>query len=450
MSPELHARLGPSNQRWPHCPGSVAAEEPYEDISGEAAIDGTGSHLLLELCIDMQVNAVHFLGAIIGENHHDKPGGWMVEQDRCDRVQMCLDYITGRRQQLEGQYPEAEITVEAESKSNPGGMFGRTDWWGTCDVTITVEQDARCLFMEVIDYKDGRGWVSADNNTQLISYLGGKLRPYFASGPQLVQPFIVKNLRASRMTIVQPKTNPPVRTTTIEGFELIDYMYELGDAANKTDAPDAPLIPDDKGGKGYCRWCKHKPNCTASAQVSVQEIDVMDSQLVVSSDLLTLTPDELQSTAPENLVKVLGTKAGFLAGYDRVQAEIERRLLADIPVDGYAMMPGKNSQVYNLDDDAIVKALKGRRLKLADIFPPNLITPAALMKSDKLKDDQKERFKKEFISTKVGADKLTRVELKAGEKSNQLSVDEMFGQVGDTAIPAQPESPAVAEAPSFF
>ena len=45
-----HARLGPSNPRWTKCPGSVREEMFYIDIPGEAAIDGTGSHLLLEMC----------------------------------------------------------------------------------------------------------------------------------------------------------------------------------------------------------------------------------------------------------------------------------------------------------------------------------------------------------------------------------------------------------------
>ena len=57
-----HARLAPSNHRWPHCAGSVREEERYPDIAGEAAIDGTGSHLLLEYSLMHNVPASAYIG----------------------------------------------------------------------------------------------------------------------------------------------------------------------------------------------------------------------------------------------------------------------------------------------------------------------------------------------------------------------------------------------------
>ena len=134
----VHARLGPSNHRWPHCPGSVREEAKYPDIPGEAAIDGTGSHLLLELSLENNEPASFFLCTLIGVNSEDKPEGWMVNQDRIDRVQMCLDYVTRRCSELEAEYPGCDISVETESKSDPGALFGRDDWNGTVDITIKV------------------------------------------------------------------------------------------------------------------------------------------------------------------------------------------------------------------------------------------------------------------------------------------------------------------------
>ena len=178
-----HARLSPSNHRWPNCPGSVREEARYPDIAGESAIDGTGSHLLLEMCLIEDVTPNYYEGRIIGVNHEDKPEGWLVSQDRIDRVWMCLNYINRRKEELLTQYPGATIQVQAETQTNPGGMFGRTDWKGTADVTITALIDNRAVFIEVVDYKDGRGWVNAEGNSQLISYLGGQMRPWIASGP---------------------------------------------------------------------------------------------------------------------------------------------------------------------------------------------------------------------------------------------------------------------------
>ena len=64
-----HARLSPSNHRWPHCAGSVREESNYPDIAGEAAIDGTGSHILLELSLINNVKASHYDKLIIGDNN---------------------------------------------------------------------------------------------------------------------------------------------------------------------------------------------------------------------------------------------------------------------------------------------------------------------------------------------------------------------------------------------
>ena len=188
---QKHARLSCSNKRWPHCAGSVREEERYEDIPGAAAIDGTGSHLLLEMCMENNVPASQYDQQIIGVNHPDHLGGWLVAPDRIARVQMCLDYITRRVNELKGQFPGSTVTVESEQKSDPGGMFGRDDWWGTVDITIICRNSmtGEVHFIEVADYKDGRGYFSEKGNTQLISYLAGKMRPFVATGPDLVRPF---------------------------------------------------------------------------------------------------------------------------------------------------------------------------------------------------------------------------------------------------------------------
>lgn len=62
-----HARLGPSNHRWPHCPGSIKEEAKYPDTTSPAAHDGTGSHLLLELCITQNRTPESFIGEEISE-----------------------------------------------------------------------------------------------------------------------------------------------------------------------------------------------------------------------------------------------------------------------------------------------------------------------------------------------------------------------------------------------
>lgn len=402
-----HARLSPSNSRWPHCPGSVREEAQYPDVSGEAAIDGTGSHLLLELCLINDYTPEFYEGRVIGVNHEDKPEGWLVSQDRMERVWMALNYISRRQKELREQFPDSDITVEAESKSDPGSMFGRTDWYGTCDVTITVTQGDQCLFIEIMDYKDGRGWVNASDNSQLISYAGGKAARYITTGG--VRPFRPERIpHGIRTTIVQPKTTPPVRYHDYTTAEVVTALESLSWRAKQTEWEDAVL----KAGK-HCQWCKHKPNCTAQSEESLGVLK-MNTDVAVQNgqslfELVENVITDVESMDTDRLVELADAEAGIQAAFDRVKAELTARLEQGQQVDGYALKPGRSSRIWNEDEETIVKMLKARRLKRDDIFPPKLISVAQLLKHPDLTDEQKEKIEKQYVAVKAGDLKLTKV-----------------------------------------
>ena len=427
---EAHARLGPSNHRWPNCPGSVREEAQYPDVPGTAAIDGTGSHLLLEMCLQNNVRADAYDMQIIGANHHDSPNGWLVDKDRVDRVQMCLDYITRRVNELRTEYPGCKVKVESESKADPGGMSGRTDYWGTVDITITVtNKHERCLFLEVCDYKDGRGYVHTKDNTQLISYLAGKLRPFIASGPELVRPFRPERVGPCRMTIVQPKTDPVVRYEDVTAEYIVEKYLELERAATATDDPDAPLIPDGKNGKGYCRWCKHKPNCTANFGTAITSVKTMTNELGTTSEQPLFVQLEnavanIESIPDTNLANLADTEAAVQAIYKKITDEIQRRVDLGRSVPGYEMRPGNSTNKWNCSEEEVVKVLKSCRLKKDDMYPPSLISPAQARKLD-LSDKYKEKIET-CITNVAGKLKLTKVARVAKEKQ---SAELMFADV---------------------
>lgn len=410
MSEPKHARLGPSNHRWPHCPGSIREEEKYPDIPSEAAIDGTGSHLLLECCLTHGVRADAYEGQVIGVNHPDKSTGWLVSSDRIERVQMCLDYIQGRVEQLKTTHPTATVTVLTETRSDPGEHYGRDDWWGTVDVTIVVMNGDALLFIEVIDYKDGREFVSAEWNTQLISYMRGKL-------PK--EPMMGQTICPVRMTIVQPKTTPVVRYFDTTSTMVRDEGDRLAQKAAATDDPNAPLV----AGK-HCRWCKHKPNCTAESEAAVGMIATipLETTTVQSSgslfELVSSTFGDITTLDNARLVELADARAGIEAVFDKVEAEIQRRIEAGQDVPGYAMRPGRGSNVWNAPDEEIAKMLKARRLSQSDIYPAKLISPAQVLKLEKLTDKQKKDIQEKFISYVGGDLKLTRVREK--EKAEEV------------------------------
>lgn len=438
-----HARLGPSNHRWPNCPGSVREEANYVDVAGEAAIDGTGTHLLLEMCLDNNVQAIQYDQQIIGANHPEHMGGWLIDIGRINRVQMCLDYIQRRVTELKEQYPGSVVVVESESKSDVGGMFGRNDWNGTCDVTLTCTNPAtsEVYFVEVIDYKDGRGWVHVPDNTQLLSYLGGKLRDFVASGPDLIRPFRPEKVGGCRMTIVQPKTNPVIRyqcsTNPEDNFSttsVMDAVEKMSQAARATDDPDAPT----RSGK-WCQWCKANPqrggHCVTATEKSLKVVTNMSTEVIATDapafEMMSKVIADPKSLTSCQLSELLSAEPALLASFDACRTEIQLRIEAGEHVNGYAMQAGNSKRAWNEDEETIVKKLKARRLKLDDIFPKKLISVAAVMKLDKLTDAQKKKLESDLVSTVAGKLTLKKVAHDVAQSTTDDvdSVKQMFADV---------------------
>jgi hypothetical protein len=432
-----HARLSPSNHRWPHCPGSVREEAVYPDISGDAAVDGTGSHLLLELCLENNVRAEVYIGHQIGVNHHDKVEGWSVCSERAARVQQCLDYVLYRVNTLTDEFKNGKVIVKSESRSDPGGAFGRTDWWGTCDITITVlDEFDEAMFIEAIDYKDGREWVAADDNSQLISYLFGKMREYIGSGPQKVKPFLADRIpHGGRITIVQPKTTPTVRKQELTTEEVVEKAQELARAAHATDRPDAPLVADNKGGKGWCKWCKHKSNCTALSERELNNMQEI-TPIGAGSDLYVLAKEvteNIGAMTDEKLTQLADAEPGIMNIFVMAKAEIQRRIEAGQQISGWEMAPSRGTRIWNESEEVIAKKLRNCRLQTEEIYPKKLASVAQILGSKSLKPEQIARLEKELVTFKAGENKLQRV---AHNKKAEKDVNMMFGDVVNTPAPA--------------
>jgi hypothetical protein len=402
-----HARLSPSNHRWTYCPGSVREEEKYEKIVSTSAVDGTGSHLLLELCLNQGVEAKEYIGRIIGINHEDKPGGWLIANDRAERVQMCLDYIERRKEEIKVEFPNS-LNIYSETKSNPGIKNGRDDWWGTVDVTLMVLDKARNpLLIEVIDLKDGRGYVDVNDNPQLISYLAGKVYErckYLDDCPEL------------RITIVQPKTNPCIRYQDLTIDHLHCLMNSLSEAAKLTDNPDAVLIADTEKNQ-YCKWCSHKNNCQARKNLTIERlkmfIDEKETSVNTSFfDSVEQMFKDVTLISDDSLSQLLDSEAIITDIFYRVREEIEQRILAGIKVPGYAILPGRTIKKWKIEEAELVKILKARKFKKEDIYLSNLISPSQFLNSSLLTQLQKEKIEKEYIEVVPGKESLKPVSRK--------------------------------------
>lgn len=412
-----HARLSPSNHRWVHCPGSLREEAVYPDTSSEAAIDGTGSHLLLELCLTADKDIQEYLGEIIGVNHEDKPNGWTVNQERIDRVKMCLDYLARRKKTLVETHPGSTVTVDAETRSNPGRLYNREDWWGTVDITLSVwDKDENCVFVEVVDYKDGRGYVDEKNNPQLVAYLGGKINV-------LCEGFNNPK-RIHRYTIVQPKTSTPVRYSVVNEEGVKNSLDQLAKAAFSTDDPDAPLIPDNKGGKGYCKYCSHKTNCAAMKNELKGGIEMLENEGL--NELLN-SSKKLSEMDSEDLTKIYEIKSQLEKLLSDVKEELETRIKNGNHVPGWGMVPGNSKKQWNVSEEELTKFLRNRGLKKDQVYIAKLISPAQALKHEDLTKKQKEKLE-ELIEVVPGKSTLGRV------KQEEVDTVDLFKEVSQQEI----------------
>lgn len=352
-----HARLGCSNHRWPHCAGSVREEAVYPDTTNPAAIEGTGVHLLIEMCLLHNKRPIDFKDQVIGEGHKDKPMGWKINKERMENA----DYVFAYLERFDTSH-----VIEAESRSNPGEKFGRSDWWGTCDITIKGED-----YLEIIDYKNGRGFVTEKDNSQLISYAYGRY-----DGESNVT-----------MTIIQPKTFPPIRSQTVTGYELEKEAKILAEAANKTDDEQAPLSKGD-----WCKWCKHKPNCV--------EHNSKAKEVLLNYDKLVAS---VESMTNAELSDILDIEAIVLGLFDKAREEAETRIDAGDSINGWTMKPGRVTKKWG-DTASLEKYLKKVKVKKADYTKTELLSPAQMLKLEGI--DQVKL--NEFIEEKAGTMKLSK------------------------------------------
>ena len=358
-----HAQLSPSKRnRWALCPGSIREEAKYpEQESGPAAIDGTHSHTLLEKCIEFKFDADRFIGLAMT----DHEGTFTVDKDRAARVQIALDYI--HEQSLGGMF-----TVQSEHKVNPAHLLGRDDLSGTVDVQIFGSDT-----LELIDYKDGMGVVSAEGNLQLEQYAYGVLAGYKlpVNG---TYPF-----EYVKMTIIQPKLAlkgmNPISSSTVTVESLMANMGTIIRQAAATDQPDAPLVP----GESQCKFCRAKGSCAALASNVMKEVGIMFQPTVIQPlDMAQQSAQKDPSTMDDAQIAQIMEAAPLMRQLlEGVEKEALRRLEAGGTIAGLKLVNGRGSRAWALPEDQMAEKLVKMGIPKGAIYETKLVSPA---KAEKL------------------------------------------------------------------
>jgi hypothetical protein len=342
---KVHSALGASSAfRWMECPGSVRLSEGLPNITSEAAGEGTAAHALAEVCLKRNKGPHDYLGDVIE--------GYEVTEEMADAVKMYVDYVRSR----------------------------------------TIQQ------FEVVDLKYGRGLpVEVKDNRQLKYYaLGAYLAMQNGDIPRgskvYEQTFSLDSLKppipmfgtadavvAGRVedgivvTIIQPRVehpDGPIRSTRFTLVQLLDFADELIDAAHRTQAPDAPLVP----GEAQCRWCKAKAVCPAlhdkALAVAQAEFDDLDAVVLPNPDHL---PDDV-------LVRALGFKDQLKGWLASVEAYVSRRVAEDPNAfGGQFKLVARRAVRKWTDPDRVETWAREQGLDDEDIFQPRkLKSPAQL------------------------------------------------------------------------
>ena len=148
---------------------------------------------------------------------------------------------------------------------------------------------------------------------------------------------------------------------------------------------------------------------------------------------------QADSMPVQKLIDLVDLEPGITSVFELARKEIERRVKIDIDsVPGWAMRPGRGSQVFIDKQENIAKNLRGKRLKLDFIFPKVLVTPAALLKNKEIPKAMRDKIKKELIVFKAGKDTLQRVDVDRQKETAKEMFDVSEVEV-DFNKPAVPE-----------
>ena len=347
-----HARLSPSGaHRWMRCPGSVALEAPFPDNSNRYSAEGTLAHDL----------AAHFLQdgvdphTLVGTEATVDGFDFMISKEMAAFV---VDYAKLVREYAEG----GMLLVEKRVDFSP--VIGVPDSFGTSDAIIIKGDE-----LIVVDLKYGMGVkVDATENEQLELYALGALNDFG----------ILSEFKMVTMVIHQPRLNH-VSEWTIPVEQLREFGEDARLAAVEVLDHEAPRL---EAGEKQCRFCKAKAVCPAlNDSVSLATAGVA-TVADFAEFLPTLVEDEL-STAMSRVELVEQWCKG-------IRAEVERRLLAGTPVEGYKLVAGRKGNRAWADAAEAERIMKKSfRLRDDDMYEQVLISPTA---AEKLLKDTPKRW----------------------------------------------------------
>lgn len=357
--------------RWSRCPGSLVLGADAPDTSSIHAATGTVAHMVLDVCLKHSHEPVRFLGHVERQDGFDIT----VDQSIIDNVTVAIQHV--RDVTAGHDYFLTETRVNYASLLGVGHELA----WGTSDVIAIVGDE-----LVVVDFKNGAGVpVAATDNEQMLCYAAGALIEYGD----------LARIERVRMVISQPKVSSSPSEWVLTVDELNDRMAELAAQAKRCTAALSDQSPAWKAiylepGETQCRWCPAKATCPALRDHVSASVGDMTAASPDEFDALVprLTPPADTGISDEQWLSACMAKADLIEDWVRsVRAEVERRLLAGAPVDGWKLVQGRRGARAWRDAAAAETYLRGTvRLPAEKVFESKLISPTSAEKLVKAGD----------------------------------------------------------------
>lgn len=346
-----HATCSPSSaHRWLACPASVWMQQGLPDEGSAFAAEGTAAHEAAALALTCGLPV--------------QPTG-ALDVDACAAIQNYVDYVEA--------FSHGH-TLRIEHPLDISLVTGERGAQGTADALITTDDE-----LIVMDLKFGRGvQVSAERNEQLSIY---------ALAALFELPFhTLRRIKSVRLVIVQPRLGH-VSEWVCTPAELEAWSAQVHTQARRVFEilkADQPQESDFGPAQSACRFCRAKATCPALAR-KVQDAVGADFEDLTGQDaadaqaaLQNLTP-----ATPQQLARAMAATDLIEAWCKAVRAEIERLLLAGVPVPGYKLVQGrKGARAWGCADE-VEALMKAMRLPPEQMYERSLISPASAEKLHK-------------------------------------------------------------------
>ena len=220
---------------------------------------------------------------------------------------------------------------------------------GTADF-VRYRPAARHL--RVCDFKYGQGvFVEVEGNPQLKKYAVGAML-------EVNQP-----VDEVEVLIVQPRFEgaQPVRSFTFKAIELLDFIADLKEAAERTRQPDAPLVAGE-----HCKFCPASRDCPELERRSHALVAAQFGPVSVFG-----------SYRPEELAKAL---ADIPLVKERIKAIEEfayQEAMRGADVPGYKLVEKRPTRKWKSED---VVRMWCEQQAISPYAEPEILSPAQLEK----------------------------------------------------------------------